>query len=242
MPKISAKPAAAVKGKGPRPVPAPDPAIVRKIFERFRAADPAPRSELEYVDPVHPARRRRPLRPGDRCRGQQGDAGAVCRRRHAGRKCWRFGEARLRDMVKTIGLYRNKAKNIIALSAKLVEETRRRGAALAGKFSKPCRKWGARPPMSCSTPPSASRVIAVDTHVFRVANRIPLARGKTPSRGRARARKDRGGAIQAPRPSLARSARALRLQGASARMRALHHRGSVPLAGEEGVSGARRAV
>ena len=127
-----------------------------KSSERFRAADPEPRSELEYVNPFT-------LLVAVVLSAQATDAGvnkatrALFAVADTPQKMLALGEERLRDMIKTIGLYRNKAKNIIALSAKLVEEYRRRGAALARRCSKPCRASDARPPMSFSTPPSASR-------------------------------------------------------------------------------------
>ncbi len=178
VPKISAKPAAAVKGKGPRPVPAPDPAVVREIFQRFRAADPEPRSELEYVNPFT-------LLVAVVLSAQATDAGvnkatrALFAVADTPQKMLALGEGRLRDMVKTIGLYRNKAKNIIALSAKQVEET-------GGEVPRSRESLETLPGVGRKTAnvvlntAFGEPVIAVDTHVFRVANRIPLARGKTP--------------------------------------------------------------
>jgi endonuclease-3 len=84
----------------------------------------------------------------------------------------------LSEYIKTIGLYNSKAKNVIETCRLLVEqhggevpETREALEALPG--------LAARPPTSCSTPPSANSTMAVDTHIFRVSNRTGIAPGKT---------------------------------------------------------------
>jgi endonuclease-3 len=178
VPKISAKPATAAKGKRPRPVPAPDPAIVAEVFQRLRAASPEPRSELEYVNPFT-------LLVAVVLSAQATDAGvnkatrALFAVADTPQKMLALGEERLRDMIKTIGLYRNKAKNIIALSAKLVEET-------GGEVPRSREILETLPGVGRKTAnvvlntAFGEPTIAVDTHVFRVANRIPLAPGKTP--------------------------------------------------------------
>lgn len=94
-------------------------------------------------------------------------------------KMVRLGEDKLRDYIKTIGLYRNKAKNVILLSEKLIKdhgsEVPRDRAALE-----------ALPGVGRKTANVVLNVafgeptMAVDTHVFRVANRIGLSKGKTP--------------------------------------------------------------
>ena len=95
------------------------------------------------------------------------------------KKMLALGEDKLRDHIKTIGLYRNKAKNVIGLSQKLVDE------------------YGSKIPADrdvLETLPGVGRktanvvmniafgqpTMAVDTHVFRVANRIGLSNGATP--------------------------------------------------------------
>ncbi len=85
----------------------------------------------------------------------------------------------MREAIKTIGLYRNKAKNIIALSEKLAREhgghvPRERAAleALPGV--------GRKTANVVLNTAFNEPVIAVDTHIFRVANRTGLAPGKTP--------------------------------------------------------------
>jgi endonuclease-3 len=90
-----------------------------------------------------------------------------------------FGEAALSEAIKTIGLYRTKAKNVIALSKALLE---RHG----GEVPPDREALEALPGVGRKTANVVLNVafgeetIAVDTHIFRVANRIPLAPGRTP--------------------------------------------------------------
>jgi endonuclease III len=90
-----------------------------------------------------------------------------------------LGEDRLRDYIKTIGLYRTKAKNVIALSEKLIEDfggevprTRAEIESLPGA--------GRKTANVVLNMAYREHTLAVDTHVFRVANRTGLAPGKTP--------------------------------------------------------------
>ena len=90
-----------------------------------------------------------------------------------------LGEDGLKTHIKTIGLFNSKAKNVIALSQKLIAEhggevPRNRDAltALAGVGRKT-----ANVVLNCAW---GEETFAVDTHVFRVGNRTGLARGKTP--------------------------------------------------------------
>jgi endonuclease-3 len=91
-----------------------------------------------------------------------------------------LGEARLRAMIKTIGLYRNKASNVIALSRRLLAE--HGGAVPATRAA-----LEALPGVGRKTANVVLNVafgeptIAVDTHLFRVANRTGLAPGRTPA-------------------------------------------------------------
>ena len=90
-----------------------------------------------------------------------------------------LGEERLISYIKTIGLFRNKAKNVIAMSHKLIDEfggevpkTREELVTLPGVGRKT-----ANVVMSMAF---GEATIAVDTHIFRIANRTGLAPGKTP--------------------------------------------------------------
>ena len=90
-----------------------------------------------------------------------------------------LGEDRVRDYIKTIGLYRNKARNVIALSEKLIAEfggevprTRAEIETLPGA--------GRKTANVVLNMAYGEHTMAVDTHVFRVGNRTGLAPGKTP--------------------------------------------------------------
>jgi endonuclease III len=89
-----------------------------------------------------------------------------------------LGEARLRDQIKTIGLFNTKAKNVIALSAALVEQH-------GGEVPKDREALEKLPGVGRKTANVVLNAafgvptIAVDTHVFRLANRTGLAPGKT---------------------------------------------------------------
>jgi endonuclease-3 len=90
-----------------------------------------------------------------------------------------LGEAKVRNFIKTIGLYRTKAKNVIALSQKLIAEfggevprTRVEIESLPGA--------GRKTANVVLNMAFGERTLAVDTHVFRVSNRTGLARGDTP--------------------------------------------------------------
>jgi endonuclease-3 len=91
----------------------------------------------------------------------------------------KLGEPRLRELIKTIGLYRTKAKNVIALSKQLIAEH-------AGKVPHDRDALEALPGVGRKTANVVLNIafgeptIAVDTHIFRVGNRTGLAVGKTP--------------------------------------------------------------
>ena len=92
-------------------------------------------------------------------------------------KMVKLGEAKLRDQIKTIGLYRNKAKNVIAMSKMLINEfgsevprTREELERLPGV--------GRKTANVVMNEAFGEATIAVDTHIFRVSNRTGLAPGK----------------------------------------------------------------
>jgi endonuclease-3 len=90
-----------------------------------------------------------------------------------------LGEDRVREAIKTIGLFRNKAKNVVALSRLLVE---RHG----GQVPQTREELTALPGVGRKTANVVLNIafhqptIAVDTHLFRISNRLPLAKGATP--------------------------------------------------------------
>jgi len=96
-------------------------AEVEEAFRRFHAADPEPEGELEHVDPYT-------LLVAVVLSAQATDAGvnkatpALFAAADTPEKMVKLGEAKVRNFIKTIGLYRMKAKNIIGLSKKLIAE------------------------------------------------------------------------------------------------------------------------
>jgi endonuclease-3 len=153
---------------------------IAELYRRLAAANPDPRSELEYRTPFE-------LLVAVVLSAQATDVSVnkvtarLFRVANTPQALLALGEERLREFIKTIGLYRTKAKNLIALCRLLVErhdgEVPRTRAALE-----------ALPGVGRKTASVVLNVafgeptIAVDTHIFRVANRTGLAPGKTPER------------------------------------------------------------
>jgi endonuclease III len=176
-PKPSAKKSASAK-KSLKATKPWTPAEVREVFSRFRAANPEPRGELEHVNPFT-------LLVAVVLSAQATDAGvnkatrALFEVADTPQKMLDLGEERLRDYIKTIGLYRTKAKNVIALSAKVLSDfggevprTRAEIESLPGAGRK-----NANVVLNMAF---GEHTMAVDTHVFRLGNRTGLAPGKTP--------------------------------------------------------------
>ncbi|MEE9250699.1 MAG: endonuclease III [Alphaproteobacteria bacterium] len=153
-------------------------ADVDGFFRRLETVNPEPECELDYVNPYT-------LLVAVVLSAQATDVGvnkatkALFAVADTPAKMVELGEARLRELIKTIGLFNAKAKNVIALSEKLIAEhagqvPRDRAAleALAGVGRK-----SANVVLNVAF---GEPTIAVDTHVFRVSNRTGLAPGKTP--------------------------------------------------------------
>lgn len=153
-------------------------AEVEEMFRRFSIQRPEPKGELEHTNPFT-------LVVAVALSAQATDAGvnratrALFKVADTPRKMLDLGEERLRDYIRTIGLYRNKAKNVIALSQKLVNDfggevprTREELVTLPGVGRKT-----ANVVLSMAF---GQATLAVDTHILRIANRIRLAPGKTP--------------------------------------------------------------
>jgi endonuclease III len=153
-------------------------AEVYEAFSRFRKANPEPKGELEHLNPYT-------LLVAVVLSAQATDAGvnratrALFAVADTPQKMLALGEDRVRDYIKTIGLYRNKAKNVIALSEKLIAEfggevprTRAELESLPGA--------GRKTANVVLNMAFGEHTMAVDTHVFRVGNRTGLAPGNTP--------------------------------------------------------------
>ena len=183
----SAQPASSA-GLGTRPVaaavpdvastPAHDAGRIRAIFARLRAANPEPRTELGYRD-AFTLLVAVVLSAQATDRSVNKATAPLFALASTPEAILALGEERLRDFIKTIGLYNAKARNVMALCAILVEryggEVPRDRAVLQtlpGVGRKTANVvlntvWG-------------EPFIAVDTHVFRVSNRLPVATGATP--------------------------------------------------------------
>src|ERR1700720_2682694 len=148
------------------------------IFERLAAANPNPKTELKYVNPFT-------LLVAVVLSAQATDAGvnkatpALFALADTPEKMAALGEGKVRDLIKTIGLFRTKAKNVVALSRILLEQhggqvphLREALEALPGV--------GRKTANVVLNSAFGEPTIAVDTHLFRIGNRTGLATGKTP--------------------------------------------------------------
>ena len=166
---------------GPKSASRPRPwtnAEIEEAFRRFRAAVSEPRGELQYINPYT-------LLIAVVLSAQATDAGvnkatpALFALADTPDKMAKLGEARVRDLIKTIGLFRTKAKNVIALSRQLIEKH-------GGKVPHDRAALEALPGVGRKTAnvvlnmAFGEATIAVDTHIFRIGNRTGLAPGKTP--------------------------------------------------------------
>ncbi len=154
------------------------PDAIEALFARLSAADPAPTSELDYVNPYT-------LLVAVVLSAQATDVGvnkatkALFAKADTPEKMLALGEEAVRDHIRTIGLYRNKAKNVIGLSERLL-------AAHGGEVPRSREALEALPGVGRKTANVVLNVafkeptMAVDTHIFRVSNRTGLAPGKTP--------------------------------------------------------------
>jgi endonuclease-3 len=151
---------------------------IRAIFARFAAKDPHPKGELDYVNPFT-------LLVAVVLSAQATDVGVNRATKDlfavasTPQQILALGEEGVREKIRTIGLFRNKAKNVIALSRKLIEE-------FGSEVPRSREALESLPGVGRKTAnvvlniAFGEKTIAVDTHLFRVSNRIPLARGKTP--------------------------------------------------------------
>src|SRR5262249_46114832 len=149
-----------------------------EIFRRFAAANPEPKGELRYANPFT-------LLVAVVLSAQATDAGVnkatepLFKVADTPQKMLELGEEGLQERIKTIGLYRNKAKNVIGLSPAPISEH-------PGEVPPQPEAPEALPGVARRTAnvglntAFGEPTLAVDTHVFRVAHRLGLASGKTP--------------------------------------------------------------
>jgi len=180
--KFSAKPS---KSKVPKRVGAKTPkpkswtnAQIAEAFRRFQAASPQPKTELQHINPFT-------LLVAVVLSAQATDAGvnkatpALFAAADTPQKMAALGEERVRELIKTIGLFRTKARNVVDLSRKLVADH-------GGQVPRSREALEALPGVGRKTANVVLNVafgeptIAVDTHIFRVGNRTGMAPGKDP--------------------------------------------------------------
>jgi endonuclease-3 len=149
-----------------------------EFFARLKKAMPEPKTELAYHNPYT-------LLVAVVLSAQATDKGvnrateSLFKVAATPQEMVALGEAGLTDYIKTIGLYRNKAKNVIALSKILVD-------TYGGDVPRDRDSLEALPGVGRKTAnvvlnvAFGEKTIAVDTHIFRVSNRTGLAPGKTP--------------------------------------------------------------
>ncbi|GJE27699.1 endonuclease III [Methylobacterium organophilum] len=154
-----------------------DAATLETIFARLSAANPEPRAELHYHNPFT-------LLVAVVLSAQATDKGVNLATKplfalaDTPQAMLDLGEERVRDFIRTIGLFNTKAKNVIALSRILVE---RHG----GEVPRTLEELQVLPGVGVKTASVVLNVafgvprIAVDTHIFRVSNRIPLFMAST---------------------------------------------------------------
>ena len=147
-----------------------------KVFERFKKQNPKPKGELQYSSPYT-------LLVAVVCSAQSTDKGVnaatakLFKEANTPFKMVLLGEERIIELIRTIGLYRNKAKNIIGLSKILLDKYK-------SKVPKNLESLEQLPGVGRKTANVVLNIaygfptIAVDTHVFRVSNRTRIAPGK----------------------------------------------------------------
>ena len=153
-----------------------NPAKRQEMFERFRAANPSPKTELEYTTPFE-------LLIAVLLSAQATDVGVNKATRklypvaNTPAKTLELGEEELKSYIQTIGLYKTKAKNVIATCKILLEQH-------GGEVPNDRESLEALPGVGRKTANVVMNTafgeltMAVDTHIFRVSNRTGLAPGK----------------------------------------------------------------
>jgi endonuclease-3 len=151
---------------------------IAEIFEAFEKANPNPTTELKYGNPYQ-------LLVAVILSAQATDKGvnkateALFRQVKTSAQMARLGEEGLTPFVKTIGLYRGKVKNVIAMSRLLIEKYGGEVPRLREELEE-LPGVGRKTANVILNTVYGEHVMAVDTHVFRVAHRLALSTGNTP--------------------------------------------------------------
>jgi endonuclease-3 len=181
---IAARPGARRKPAKRKPKSLYTPEEVREIFRRFSVQRPEPRGELEHVNAFT-------LLVAVVLSAQATDVGvnkatrALFAVAETPAKMVELGEEAVGEYIRTIGLWRNKAKNVIALSQALIRD---HAGAVPGERDLLTKLPGVGRKTANVVLNMAFEqpTMAVDTHIFRIGNRLGLAPGKTPDEVEAR--------------------------------------------------------
>lgn len=151
---------------------------IYQIFSRFRDANPEPKSDLEYTNPYT-------LLVAVVLSAQMTDSGVnkatrtLFQKYDTPQKMIKLGEDGLRDYIKSVNLLNTKARNVIALSHILIDE-------YGGNIPQTRDDLMKLPGVGRKTANVVMNIVygeptmAVDTHVFRMGNRLKFASGSTP--------------------------------------------------------------
>lgn len=154
------------------------PTDIDEFFRRLSEHNPEPKTELEYINPFT-------LLVAVVLSAQATDVGVNKATKELFKVAWTpakmvsLGEENLRNYIRTIGLFNNKARNVIALSRRLIDD---HGGELPNsrKLLENLPGVGRKTANVVLNNMFNQPTIAVDTHVFRVSNRTGLASGKSP--------------------------------------------------------------
>ncbi len=175
---VRKKPSASAGGARRRAKPRYTKAEIRAIFARFHAANPEPKGELDHTNPYT-------LLVAVVLSAQATDIGVNKATKNlfpladTPEKMVALGEDVVREKIRTIGLFKTKAKNVIALSQMLIRD--HGGATPRDRESlEKLPGVGRKTANVVLNIAFGEPTIAVDTHLFRLGNRIGIAPGKTP--------------------------------------------------------------
>ena len=151
---------------------------IQAFYENLRKANPEPKGELDYTNPFT-------LLVAVVLSAQATDVGVnkatgpLFKKADTPEKMAAPGESKLKNYIKTIGLYNAKAKNVIKLSRMLIEDYDSRVPESREALEK-LPGVGRKTANVVLNIAFEHPTIAVDTHLFRLGNRTGLAKGKTP--------------------------------------------------------------
>ena len=152
---------------------------IEEFFARLKKQNPNPKTELEYKNPYTLLVAVRALSAQATDKSVNKATAPLFKTIDTPQKMVALGEAKLTEAIKTIGLYRGKAKNVIAAAKMLIEkhdgQVPKKDREALEELPGVGRKTTANVVLNVAF---GEPTIAVDTHIFRVSNRTGLAPGK----------------------------------------------------------------